>query len=429
MGAVALPGRPTGRGRQHAEAMIARWYDALRAQVLAGLRGKLARQSIYFDESDLNGFYNQAWHGLYTEYVAGKEIPNPPGWLVTVAYRRAIDEFRRMRPDDWADNGAIAEQAVLEHGYEVDVVGHMDAYSKLRQFIEALRDRLSKRECEAATLCYIQGYSRPEAAELLGIEPKRMEKIMDSVSKKVGGFVRDIESGLWCDRRRSLLNAYAFGVLDPDGDRYPLAVSHLGECAGCRAYVRSVRGLAALVPPVAVPVQLTGGGAAAASLAKMPAAGGAGHSTGAAATTSAGAASAGSSTAGVALSAAGAKAAVAAIVLAAGGAATAGLVPRDHQHPHRPLAPITTSAASASAVPLDRPPVARLAHSRSAAPTRQPNHKEQGDRRAAASSPASSTPPRTVARTTSAPVPTVAQPHSTSTSSGGPGSGELGIEG
>jgi hypothetical protein len=256
-----------------------------------------------------------------------------------------------------------------------------------------------------------------------------MEKIMDSVSKKVGGFVRDIESGLWCDRRRSLLNAYAFGVLDPDGERYPLAVSHLGECAGCRAYVRSVRGLAALVPPVAVPVQLAGGGAAAASLAKAHVAGGAGHGGGAAATTSAGAASAGSSTAGVGLSAAGVKAAVAAIVLAAGGAATAVVVRRDHQQPYRPLATMTTSPASASAIPLDRPPVARLARSQSAAPTLQPNRKEHRDPRAATSSPASSTPPRTAARTTSAPVPTVAQPPSTSTSSGDPGFGELGIEG
>ena len=46
---------------------------------------------------------------------------------------------------------------------------------------------------------------------------------MDAVSKKVGGFVRHIEAGAWCDSRRSLMNAYAFGVLDREGRALPAA--------------------------------------------------------------------------------------------------------------------------------------------------------------------------------------------------------------
>ena len=49
-----------------------------------------------------------------------------------------------------------------------------------------MRERLSERERQAAALCYLHGYSRPEAAEALGLAPKRMEKLMDGVSSKLG---------------------------------------------------------------------------------------------------------------------------------------------------------------------------------------------------------------------------------------------------
>src|SRR3712207_6769548 len=121
-----------------------------------------------------------------------------------------------------------------------------------------MRDRLTARECQAATLCYLHDYTRPEAARLMGVEPKRMDKIMDGVSKKVGDLVRAIAAGRWCHERGSLMRAYAFGVLAEDGERRRLAGDHLAGCPGCRAYVRSLRGLSAALPPVALPV---GGGA------------------------------------------------------------------------------------------------------------------------------------------------------------------------
>jgi hypothetical protein len=48
------------------------------------------------------------------------------------------------------------------------------------------------------------------------------------------------------------MRGFAFGVLDPDGDRYLLAVRHSEACPACRAYVRSLRGLAAVLPPTPV---------------------------------------------------------------------------------------------------------------------------------------------------------------------------------
>ena len=59
------------------------------------------------------------------------------------------------------------------------------------------------------------------------------------------------------------MRALAFGILDPDGDRYRLALMHHSQCPACRAYVVSLRGLAASLPPALLP-----SGIAAAALAR-----------------------------------------------------------------------------------------------------------------------------------------------------------------
>jgi len=234
--------------RRRAERLLEREYHAQRDNVLRAVRGKLTREGIHLDDADLDAFYNQAWHGVYGQLLDGVHIENPPGLLVRVTYCRAVDEYRKLHVARRADGDEIAER-----GMDPDAAQRLDDEAKLQQFVEGLKDRLSPRECEAATLCYLLGFSRPEAAQRLGVEPKRMEKIMDVVSKKVGEFVRDIEAGAWCERRGSLMRAYALGVLDPDGERHVLARQHLGSCSGCRAYVRSLRGLGAVLPPVGLP--------------------------------------------------------------------------------------------------------------------------------------------------------------------------------
>jgi DNA-directed RNA polymerase specialized sigma24 family protein len=369
--------------RQRADETIARDYDGLRGKVMHSVRAQLNRKGIRFDDADLEGFYNQAWQGLYNELIAGKRIDNPGGFLATVAFRRAIDDFRRQRPDEWADDGAIAEAAMAEMGVDVDVAAQLDDHTKLRHFVEGLKDRLTKRECEAATLCYIQGYSRPEAAKLLDVEPRRMEKIMDAVSKKVGVFVRDIEAGEWCQSRRSLLNAYALGVLDRDGERYQLANEHLDECPACRKYVSGVRGLSALLPPVLLPLKIAGstgaastlaglhslfgggGGHAAAAASGAAAAKGGGASAAAGATTTAGGtttATAGGTATAAATTSAGtaitAKVAVAVAVLAtAGGGAAA--AKKITTAPPKPKPAAVAAAKPRAAAPPTAQPVAR----------------------------------------------------------------------
>jgi len=237
------------RSATQVERVMEREYEQLRRPTVAAVRARLAGQRIRFDDTDLDAFYNQAWHGLYEQLVRGEQVENHAGFLVQAAYRRSIDELRRQHPDRQADD---VDPDVTSQ--EVDLAQTLDDRRRLTGLMEGMRDRLSERECQAAALCYLHGYSRPEAAQALGLAPKRMEKLMDGVSQKIGGLVEEIDSGSWCESRSSLMKAYAFGVLDTEGERYQLARAHLSECSACRRYVRSLRGIGAIVPPVVLPL-------------------------------------------------------------------------------------------------------------------------------------------------------------------------------
>jgi DNA-directed RNA polymerase specialized sigma24 family protein len=249
--------------QRRADAMLRRDYGALRAHVIGTVARHLRRKSIFFDEGDLEAHYNIAWQGLYSELLAGRAISNPTGWLVRAVIRDAYDDGRRLTTQKRAVNFEVREETIAEVGRDSNIADKIDDHTKLSQFQHGLKSRLSKREHQAATLCYIHGFSRPEAAKILGVEPKRMEKIMDAVSKKIGDFTREIELGSWCEAQRSLMNAFALNVLDRDGERYGLARDHLEQCPACRRYVRSMRGIAAILPPVALPLKTLGAASAA----------------------------------------------------------------------------------------------------------------------------------------------------------------------
>ncbi|MCW3067691.1 MAG: polymerase, sigma-24 subunit, subfamily [Solirubrobacterales bacterium] len=266
---------PLSLRRYRAERLLREEFEGLRSRVLAKVRGRLRASGVRLDQTDLEACYAQAWQGLYSALLAGQDIANPAGWLVVVTFRRAIEEHRaRLRiPGERHGDTAIATavRARSDAAQERDVAAELDDRMRLRQLFEGLRGRLSTREREAAVLCYLQGLSRSQAAEQMGISDARLRKLMDGrgagqtgVAGKVGALVKTISSGDWCEEQGSLMRGLAYGILDPDGERYRLAVMHRGECPACRAYVVSLRGLAVALPPVLLPSSL---GAAAMALA------------------------------------------------------------------------------------------------------------------------------------------------------------------
>jgi DNA-directed RNA polymerase specialized sigma24 family protein len=250
---------PTLR-RYRAERLLRRDFAGLRAQVLAIVRSRLRAQGVKLDAGDLDACYAQAWSGLYATVLSGRQVDNPAAWLVLVTFRRAIDESRAAARRRSLDESSTV--SVLDP----DLAGTLDDRAKLQQLLEGLRGRLSERECQAASLCYLQGLSRSQAAARLGLSEARMRKLMDGagpgrpgLAGKVGALLDTIKAGGWCEQQASLMRAYAFGILDPEGPRHALAVLHCRECPACRAHVATLRGLAAVLPPLPLRLALAGG--------------------------------------------------------------------------------------------------------------------------------------------------------------------------
>lgn len=240
-----------------ADWLLEREYVEHRDEVLGSVRKQLFGRGVTLDPADLEATYNSAWHVLHQKLSAGEQVANRQGLLVVIMVRRILSERRTLAgsnppvPLDLLDGPVLSDRAP-------EPAQQVSDRQQVRQLLEGLRERLSDRELQAATLCYLHGYTRPDAARLLDVPPKRMEKLMDRVSREVSGVVRDVERG-WCQANRSLITAYALGVLASSGPRHALAQDHLAHCAPCRRRVLVMRGMAALSPPA--PLIGTGGGA------------------------------------------------------------------------------------------------------------------------------------------------------------------------
>ena len=268
---------PLALRRYRAERLLYRDFHAQRPAVLAQARRRLQALGVRPDDGELEACYAQAWQGLYATVLSGEPVASPVGWLVTVTVRRAIDEHRRQ---------AVSVESLPGHADTIaacqpDPGEHLDDLDRLREVFEALRGRLSPRECEAASLCYLQGMSRAEAAQRMGLSRRRLDKLMDGfgadapgVAVKVRELLAVIRGDRWCEEQASLMRGLAFGLLDPAGERHRLALIHRRECPACRAYVASLRGLAAVLPPLCLPLRVAGLGAGAAAGANGAAAAG-----------------------------------------------------------------------------------------------------------------------------------------------------------
>ena len=260
--------------RYRAERLLRKGFGELRSKVLAIVRSRLRAKGLTLDGGDLEACYAQAWHGLYAAVLTGETIESPEAWLVLVTFRRAVDELRSAsRADLGAQDDVVAVDGEIEHVRastggdggaviggavgEPDMAAALDNRARLRSVFEAIRSQLSARECQAASLCYLLGLSRVEAAAKMGISERRMQKLMEGsggavtgVASKVGELLATIQAGGWCEQQSSLMRAYAFGILDPDGERHALAAAHTRECPACRAQVAALRGLASVLPPL-----------------------------------------------------------------------------------------------------------------------------------------------------------------------------------
>lgn len=244
--------------RYRADRLLDGQFHALRPRVTSVVRARLRACNVKLDRADLDACYAQAWHALYAALLAGEQIADHAGWLVVVTFRRAVEESR-SRKRQIADLTYEPAQLDGPSARWSDPAAELDRRVLVRHLFEAVCARFTSRERQLITLCYLHGLPRAEAAARIGISPKRMRKLMDGsrgrpgVARRFGQLLDEVRVHGWCERQGSLMRAYALGLHDPEGERHRLAQAHLRECPACRAFVACLRGLAVVLPPLALP--------------------------------------------------------------------------------------------------------------------------------------------------------------------------------
>jgi DNA-directed RNA polymerase specialized sigma24 family protein len=235
--------------RQQAEAVANANYEALKEVVLRSVSSRLFARSVRLDRIDLEAAYNQAWHGVCQAIAQSRRVENLAGLLVDITSKRAIDIYRQR-------NEAMHTDAEVEtYAVEVDLAERVDDQHKIERLLKRLEDRLTDVQRNAVTLCILHGYTRPEAARILGIEAVAFEKVMDRTMKKIGGIIAAMDSrGCGDDEWARALRSFALGVMSEDSPDYQRIAEHVGECASCKRYVKGLRGLAAVLPPFGLPL-------------------------------------------------------------------------------------------------------------------------------------------------------------------------------
>ncbi len=228
-------------------------YEALKEVVLRSVGSRMFARSVRLDRIDLEAAYNQAWHGVCQAIAQSRRVENLAGLLVDITSKRAIDIYRQR------NEAMHADADVESHAVEVDLAERVDDQHKIERLIERLKDRLTDVQRNAVTLCVLQGYTRPEAARILGIEASAFEKVMDRTMKKIGGIIAGMDSrGCGDDEWARALRSFALGLMSEESPDHERIAEHVGECASCKRYVMGLRGLAAVLPPFGLPLAPVG---------------------------------------------------------------------------------------------------------------------------------------------------------------------------
>lgn len=265
------PRRPRKRGivsalEQRSLLDVTRVYTDERDRVSRDAKAqatKMVRGTVTISEEIVEEAYNTAWSQLYRKIEAGEVIRDPRGWLVTTTSRRIVDATRREH-EDRRDDAADPDDALESTSGGVSHADAIASQDAARGMLRELAERLTDREMQLVRLLILDGLTQPEAADLLGIKPKRVNKLVTETVlpalRKVGADMliaeADIRVSAWCssDEAHSRLTAMALDLLDPDGDRYQIISSHLANCPRCRAALAAKRAAAGVIPPIFVPM-------------------------------------------------------------------------------------------------------------------------------------------------------------------------------
>jgi RNA polymerase sigma factor (sigma-70 family) len=167
------------------------------------------------------------------EYVAaearGERIENPGGFLVDVAYKRAIDALRKEGNDPELDE--LEAASTLPDPSVADPSEELEREEVRSQIYEAIA-HLEGEERQVIALVYFEGMSGRESAGPLGVSETTALRRLRSASAKLREWLPAIQQGSFCSEATPQLRALADGTAE--GMELKQAKLHLENCASCR---------------------------------------------------------------------------------------------------------------------------------------------------------------------------------------------------
>lgn len=279
MSAAPLTARKLGRPRRRVKPGITsalerrqlidvtELYTTEREHVCRDARGqakKMLKGAATVTDEIVEEAYNTAWMQMFKRVEGGEEIADARAWLVVTTSRRIVDATRKEH-EDRRETDVDADE--LLDGLAASVGDYSDAIASeeaARDMLRTLSERLTEREMQLVRLLILDDLTQPEAAELLGIKPKRVNKLVNEdilpALRKVGADMliseADVRLGEWCTSTegRSALTAFACGLLDPLGERHAVVSGHVAHCSRCRAALAAKKAAAGVIPPIFIPV-------------------------------------------------------------------------------------------------------------------------------------------------------------------------------
>src|SRR4051794_30081829 len=226
-----------------------REYVEHRGEVLAMLRREFPRF-----RADVDELYQQAWIEFLELRATGATIANPRALLHKIAWRAARARVRRMKPElHEPQSGVLLDVPDQDPTPDEHAQVRIDA-DAVRVVVESLDDR----HAAALKLRFDYGLSSREVQRVLGLSPKRLEKIVTEAYAELSaqlGPDPDADTTPWLRRQRSLLLACEAGVATSRQVRRAQRVVDADpRCRVMLAEMRATfRGLAQLLPmPVVV---------------------------------------------------------------------------------------------------------------------------------------------------------------------------------
>ncbi|MCW2983825.1 MAG: hypothetical protein JWR63_1395 [Conexibacter sp.] len=213
------------------DAGIERDYAEHRAAVLGMLGADFPRLR------DAEEIYHEAWAELLTIERRGEVVQHRRALLKKIAWRRAADATKRLRPDAIDPFSAVLVAATDDQALP-------DEQAQLRLDGDALRlvvESLDEQQAAVLKLRFDQQLSAREVQDQLGIGEKRFEAIITAAYKKISAQLAVDETGesRWMRRQRSLLLACELGIASSRQRRR--AQTMVDRDPACRAMLHAMR--------------------------------------------------------------------------------------------------------------------------------------------------------------------------------------------